>query len=90
MGNNGLYDPLIDCWNTLDIGCDEGIEVMALAGDAPGGYLPPWWPGLSSCLCIVVIKDSRVYAIVLVFIARRSFSAFLYTDGCDGYHGCGR
>ena len=45
MGNNGLYDPLIDCWNTLDIGSDEGMEVMTLAGDAPGGYLPPWLPG---------------------------------------------
>ena len=64
MGNNGLYDPLIDCWNTLDIGGDEGMEVMTLAGDAPGGYLPTWLPGLSSCLCIVMIKDSRVYAIV--------------------------
>ena len=64
QGNNGLYDRLIDCWNTLDIGCDEGMEVMTLAGDAPGCYLPPCWPGLSSCLCIVVIKDSRVCAIV--------------------------
>ena len=41
MGNNGLYDPLIDCWNTLDIGRDEGMEVMTLAGDASGGYLTP-------------------------------------------------
>ena len=48
MGNNGLYDPLIDFWNTLDIRSDEGMEVMILAGDAPGGYLPPWFPGLSS------------------------------------------
>ena len=37
---------------------------MTLDGDAPDGYLPPWMSGLSSCLCIVVIKGSRVYAIV--------------------------
>ena len=83
MGTNGLSDPLIYCWNTLHIGCDEGMEVMTLAGDAPGGYLPPWLPGLSFCLCIVVIKGY-----CLVFIARRSFGAFLYTDGYDGCHGC--
>ena len=33
-------------------------------GNAPGGYLPPWLSGLSSCLCIVVIKGSHAYAIV--------------------------
>ena len=64
MGHNGLYDPLIDCWNTLDIGGDEGMEVMTLAGDTPGGFFPPWVPRLSSCLCIVMTKHSRVYAIV--------------------------
>ena len=64
MGNTGLYDPLFHCWVTLGIGGDEGMEVMTLDGDAPGGYLPPWLSGLSSCLCIVVIKSSRVYAII--------------------------
>ena len=62
MGNNGLYDPLIDCWNTWYIGCDEGMEVMTLAGDAPGGYPPPWLPRHSFCLCIVVIKDCTLVA----------------------------
>ena len=64
MGNNGLYDPLFHCWITLGIGGDEGMEVMMLDGDAPGGYLLPWLSGLSSCFSIVVIKGSRAYAIV--------------------------
>ena len=64
MGNNGLYDPLFHCWITMGIGGDEGIEVMTLDDDIPGGYLLPWLSGLSSCLCIIVIKGSRVYAIV--------------------------
>ena len=64
MGNNGLYDPLFHCWITLGMEGDDGMEVMTLDGDAPVGYLPPWICGLSSCLCIVVIKGSRIYAIV--------------------------
>ena len=52
------------CRTTLDIRRDEGMEVMTLAGDTPGVCLPPWLPELSSCLCIVVIKGPRVYAIV--------------------------
>ena len=64
MENNILYDPLFHCWITLGIGGDEGMEVTTLDGDAPGSYIPPWLSGLSSCLCIVVIKGSRVYAIV--------------------------
>ena len=90
MGNNGLSTPLIDCWNTLDIGSDEGLEVMTLAGDAPGGYLPPWLSGLSSCVCVVMIKDSRVYAYYLMFVTRRSFGVFLYIGVYEGCYGCGR
>ena len=90
MGNNGLNDPLIDCWNTLDIGGDEGMEVMTLAGDTPGGYLSPWLPGLSSCLCIVMIKYSCVDAIVRCLLPRRSFGAILCTGGYNGCHSCGR
>ena len=44
------------------------MEVMTLAGDAPGGYLPPWLPRLSSCLCIVMIKDYRVYDFVCCWL----------------------
>ena len=83
MGNKGLHDPLIDCWNTLDIGSDEGMEVMTFAGDAPG-YLPPWFPGLPSCLCIVMNKDSRVYAIVWCLLCAVHLVCFWYT----GYDGC--
>ena len=57
-------DFIIHYWNTWDIESDRVMEVMTLAGDAPGGNLPPWLPRLSSCLCIVMIKDYRVYAIV--------------------------
>ena len=64
LWDNGLYDLLSYCRTTLDLRRDEGMEVMTLAGDAPGVCLPPWLPGLSSCLCIVVIKGPRVYATV--------------------------
>ena len=62
--NNGLYDPLFHCWVNLSIGGDEGMKITTLDGDAPGGYILPWLSGLPSCLCIVVIKGSCVYAIV--------------------------
>ena len=37
IGNNRLCDPLWICWITLVIWCDEWMEVMTLAGDAPDG-----------------------------------------------------
>ena len=40
------------------------MEITTRDGDAPGGYIPPWLSGLSSCSSIVVIKGSGVYAIV--------------------------
>ena len=40
------------------------MEITTRDGDAPGGYIPPWLSGLSSCSSIVVIKGSCVYAIV--------------------------
>ena len=47
LWDNGLYDDLLsDCRTTLDLRRDEGMEVMTLAGDAPGVCLPPWLPGL--------------------------------------------
>ena len=32
LWDNGLYDPLFDCWTTLDLRRDEGVEVMTLVG----------------------------------------------------------
>ena len=86
LWDNGLYDLLSDYRTSLDLRSDEGMEVMTLAGGAPGVCLPPWLPGLSSCLCIVVIKGPRVYAIV----SRRSYGAFLHTGSYDRCHGCRR
>ena len=62
--DHGLCDPLIHCWNDGDIGIDRILEMMTLAGDAPGGYRPLCLPRLSSCLCIVIIQDNSVDAIV--------------------------
>ena len=64
MGINGLGVPLSDCWNIWGIGCFDGMEVMSLSGNAPGGYGPPGIPGLSSCLCLVMIRDSGVDGVV--------------------------
>ena len=44
------------------------MKVMTLAGDAPGGCLPPWLARLLSCLCSVMIKDYCVYAIVCYWL----------------------
>ena len=68
IGNNGLYDLLLSCWIKLGIGGEDGMEIMSRDGDAPGGYILPWLSGLSSCSSIVVIKGSRVYAIVWYFV----------------------
>ena len=64
IGHNGFYDLLFSCWIKLGIGGADGMEIMTQDGDAPGGYIPPWLSGLSSCSSMVVIKGSRVYAIV--------------------------
>ena len=66
MGDNGHYDPLIHCGNTWYIGSDKVMEVMTSAGDAPGGYLPPWLPRLSSC--IVIIKDYIVFMLLSAIV----------------------
>ena len=52
------------CGINLGIGGDEGMEITTQDGDVPWRYIPPWLSGLSSCSCIMVIKCSRVYAIV--------------------------
>ena len=61
LWDNGLYGPLIGCRTTLDLGRDAGVEVMTLVGDASGVCLSPWLPGLSSCVCIVLITGLRVW-----------------------------
>ena len=61
---NGLCVPLSDRWDTWGIGCDTGMEVMSLSGNAPGSYSSPGIPGLSSCLCRVLIKDSCIDGVV--------------------------
>ena len=67
-GNNGIYDLLLSCRIKLGIGGEDGMEIMSRDDDAPGGYIPPWLSGLSSCSSIVVIKGCRVYVIVWYFV----------------------
>ena len=62
--DNGFYDLLLSCWIKLGIGGEDRMEIMLQDDDAPGGYIPAWLSGLSSCSSIVVIKGSYVYAIV--------------------------
>ena len=61
------------------------MDITTRDDDTPGGYIPPWLSGLSSCSCIVVIKGY-----CLVFVSRCFSDAFRYTGSCDGCHGCGR
>ena len=68
IGKNGLYDLLLCCWIKLGIGGEDRMEIMLRDGDAPRGYIPPRLSGLLSCSSIVVIKGSRVYAIVWYFV----------------------
>ena len=52
----------------MGIGGEDGMEIMSRDDDAPVGYIPPWLSGLSSCSSILMIKGSRVYAIVWYFV----------------------
>ena len=76
--DHGLYDPLIHCWNTGDIGNDKVMEVMTLASDAPCGYRPPCLPRFSSCLCIVIIQDYCVGAIVCCWLRVFYWGAYVH------------
>ena len=76
MWNNGLYAPLIDCWNTLDIGSDDGMEVMTLAGDAPRWLYSALVARTFILLMYCDDKDSRVYAIVWYLLCAVHFVCF--------------
>ena len=67
IGINGLCVPLSDCWDTCGIGWVTRMEVMSLSGNAPGNHNPPGIPGLSSCLCRVLIKDFCIDGVVWCF-----------------------
>ena len=80
IGISRLWDSLIHCWRIGNVRCDDMMGVMTLFDDDHSGYSPPWWPGLSSCLCSVLIKDYSV-DVVVSYLLRNVQLAWLYVMG---------
>ena len=79
IGIGIFWDSLMHCWRIGNVRCDDMMGVMTLFEGDQGGHSPPWWPGPSSCLCSVLIKD--YYVDMVVSYVQCSFGAALY-DGC--------
>ena len=86
IGIGRFWDSLIHCWRIGNVRCDDMMGVMTLFDYDHSGNNPPWWPGLLSCLCNVLIKDYSV-DVVVSYLFRNVHLARLYMMGVTAVAG---